>query len=275
MNDFNYQALAAFLLENSGLVLGDGKMYLVESRLTPICKQLGIDDLDALIARLRAGDPGLSKLVVEAMTTNETSFFRDKGPFDELTGTLVPELLEKRRSERRLRIWCAAGSTGQEPYSIIMSLREKCPELAGWQIDLLATDIDSQAIAHAQEGVYTQFEVQRGLPIQLLVKYFSQVDGGWQVKPELRDCVRWEQLNLLKPFHHVGDFDVIFCRNVLIYFNTDRKAEILGRMVHQVDEGGYLILGAAETVIGVTDVFKRYTECQSAVYRPTAQVVGV
>jgi chemotaxis protein methyltransferase CheR len=205
---------------------------------------------------------------MEAMTTNETSFFRDTTPFDDLRRAILPRLLETRRSSRTLRVWCAAASSGQEPYSFLMLCEESFPELADWKFDFVATDISSQILVRAEAAVYSQFEVQRGLPIQLLLKHFEQTPAGWQVKAALRNRVRFRTLNLLENFAHLGMFDIILCRNVLIYFDADRKREIFERLHRAVRPDGYLMLGAAETVLGLTGRFERCRDCTSAVYVP-------
>lgn len=277
MNSQDYQFLSDFLLKSSGLHLGAGKMYLIESRLLPIANSLGLGGIPELVQVLKSfPKPEVKTAVIEAMTTNETLFFRDKKPFEELTESMIPRIMEARRQERRLRIWCAACSSGQEPYSIVMALREHFPQLAsGWSVEIVATDLNEQIIAKAKAGLYTQFEVQRGLSIQLLMKYFTKNDDGWQIKPELQNWINWKQLNLLDPFRHLGTFDVIFCRNVLIYFETETKKAILDRMATQVAKHGYLVLGGAETVLGISDSFRRADGFRAAVYNPAHAGLGM
>jgi chemotaxis protein methyltransferase CheR len=246
------------LEERSGLVLCGDKQYLVESRLLPIARKAGLGSLDALIAVLRQNtdDPLMTK-VVEAMTTNETFFFRDKTPYETFGSTVLPELLAARRITRSIRIWCAAASTGQEPYSLAMALKEMEGVIAaGWRIELIATDLSGEVLEKARQGIYSQFDVQRGLPIQLLIKYFAQVGEMWQIAPEIRAMVKFQQLNLLSDFSRLGTFDVIFCRNALIYFDKDTKVDVLNRLGRVVARDGYLVLGAAETVVGLTAAFK-------------------
>jgi chemotaxis protein methyltransferase CheR len=194
--------------------------------------------------------------VVEAMTTNESFFYRDKIPFDHFRDTIMPGLLAARARERRLRIWCAAASTGQEPYSLAMCLKEMKDKLAGWRVEILGTDLSTEVLEKAKAGVYSQFEVQRGLPIQMLVKHFSQVGDTWHISPEIRAMVQYRPLNLLSDFAHLGSFDVVFCRNVLIYFDQETKIGVLNRIARLLDPDGFLVLGAAETVVGLTDAFK-------------------
>jgi chemotaxis protein methyltransferase CheR len=187
------------------------------------------------------------------MTTNETFFFRDRIPFDHLRDTIVPALLAARSREKRIRIWCTAAASGQEPYSIAMVLKSLGAQLAGFRIDILATDLSADVIDRAKAGLYSQFEVQRGLPIQLLVKYFSKSGEAWEISPELRAMVQFRTLNLLNDFSPLGQFDVVFCRNVLIYFDQTTKIGVLERIARQMPPDGYLTLGAAETVVGLTD----------------------
>jgi chemotaxis protein methyltransferase CheR len=213
--------------------------------------------LGELVMRLRQPGAGaLAIAVTEAMTTNETFFFRDRIPFDHLRETILPALVAARSRERRIRIWCTAAASGQEPYSIAMLLKELGPQLAGFRIDILATDLSAEVIDRAKSGHYSQFEVQRGLPIQLLVKHFHKSGDLWEIAPELRAMVQFRTLNLLNDFSPLGSFDIVFCRNVLIYFDQATKADVLERLARQMPEDGYLILGAAETVVGLTD---RYT----------------
>ena len=201
------------------------------------------------------------------MTTNETFFFRDKVPFDHFRNSIMPEILQARAGRRSIRIWCAAGSTGQEPYSLAMCLKEMGAALAGWRIEILATDLSQEVIEKSKAGLYSQFEVQRGLPIQMLVKYFKQVGEFWQINADIRAMVQHRQLNLLHDFSQLGIFDVIFCRNVLIYFDQDTKIDIFRRLAKVTEPDGFLALGAAETVVGLTDVFKPYPE-RRGLYRP-------
>lgn len=269
MSPADYDFLSAFLLETSGLSLGSGKEYLLEARLVPLAQSSGMVDLAELVVQLRKRrDPRLAAAVTEAMTTNETSFFRDKTPFDDLKQNILPALIEARKAQKKLRFWCAAASTGQEPYTILMTIREHFPELAGWRVEFLATDISCAALDRARSGIYTQFEVQRGLPIQMLMKHFEQTPQGWQVKQELRDAVQYRQLNLLEDFNHLGQFDVIFCRNVLIYFQQETKRDILDRMGRIIRPDGYLLLGSAETVLGISESFRRAGNGRSSVYLP-------
>jgi chemotaxis protein methyltransferase CheR len=266
-----YDYLRKLLKERSGLVLAADKQYLVESRLLPVARKVGAGSLSELVTKLKGADAEpLAVDVVEAMTTNESFFFRDKIPFDHFRDTIMPSLLAARGVQRRIRIWCAACSTGQEPYSLAMILKEMGQQIAGWRIEIISTDLSREVLEKAKAGIYSQFEVQRGLPIQLLVKYFTQVGEMWQVAPEIRAMVQYRTLNLLHDFSPLGAFDIVFCRNVLIYFDQERKIDVLDRLARVMEPDGYLVLGAAETVIGLTDTFKPVPD-RRALYAPTAR----
>ena len=261
MTPHDYDFLRKCLKDRSGLVLSADKQYLVESRLLPVARKAGVTTLGELVSKLRgAHDPALMTGVVEAMTTNETFFFRDKVPFEHFRATIMPALLEARRAARTIRIWCAAASTGQEPCSLAMYLKEIERDILGWRIEMLATDLSGEVLEKARAGIYSQFEVQRGLPIQLLMKYFTQVGDVWQLNADVRAMVQFRQLNLLQDFAHLGTFDVIFCRNVLIYFDQGTKAVIFERMAKGLEADGTLLLGAAESVVGLTDAFRPIAE---------------
>ncbi|ALA16969.1 MULTISPECIES: protein-glutamate O-methyltransferase CheR [Chelatococcus] len=253
MTDADFDYLCTFVRARSGLALTPEKRYLLESRLQPLGRKRGFETLEALVRALRAGDAELERAVVEAMTTNETFFFRDKTPFDTLRNDILPRLLEARASTRALRIWCAAASTGQEPYSLAMMLDQMGERLAGWRIEILGTDLSTQALERARAGLYSQFEVQRGLPVQLLLRYFTQTGDSWQIAPELRQRITFRPFNLMRDFSPLGTFDIVFCRNVLLYFDMAMKADILARIGRQIAPDGCLFLGAAETVIGLGD----------------------
>ena len=257
MTPLDYDHLRRLLRERSGLVLTADKQYLVESRLLPVARRAGLAGLSDLVQRLKGSHAEqLVVEVVEAMTTNESFFYRDKIPFQHFRETILPALLAGRASQRRIRIWCAAASTGQEPYSLAMSLKEMGDAVADWRIEIIATDLSNEVLEKAKAGIYSQFEVQRGLPIGLLVKYFTQIGETWQIAPEVRAMVKFRPLNLLGDFAHLGMFDVVFCRNVLIYFDQETKAGVLDRIARITDRDGYLILGAAETVVGLTESFR-------------------
>jgi chemotaxis protein methyltransferase CheR len=261
-----YDFLRKLLKERSGLDLSSDKQYLVESRLIPLARKAGLADIAELVQKIRTGAGALMSDVVEAMTTNETFFFRDKIPFDHLRQTVLPALVQARANRRSLRIWCAAASTGQEPYSIAMCVREFAG-LAGWRVEIVATDLSQEVLEKSKAGIYSQFEVQRGLPIQLLVRYFTQVGELWQLNADIRAMVQHRQLNLLEEFSHVGTFDVIFCRNVLIYFDQETKAGVFERLARSIEPDGVLTLGAAESVVGISDAFKPCPD-RRGLYRP-------
>ena len=257
MTPLDYDYLRKLLKERSGLVLSADKQYLVESRLLPLARKAGFAGLAELMANLHGPHPeALTVEVVEAMTTNESFFFRDKTPFEYFRDVIMPALLAARAAQRRIRIWCAAASTGQEPYSLAICLKEMSHAIASWRIDIVATDLSTEVLEKAKSGIYSQFEVQRGLPITMLIKYFTQVGECWQITPDLRSMVQFKPLNLLSDFAHLGTFDLVLCRNVLIYFDQPTKIGVLERIARITERDGYLILGAAETVVGLTDSFK-------------------
>ena len=260
MTPLDYEYLRKILKDHSGLDLSADKQYLIESRLIPLARKCGLAGIGDLVQKMKGGSAAHVSQVVEAMTTNETFFFRDKVPFEHFRDTIMPEILKARAGRKSLRIWCAAGSTGQEPYSLAMCLKEMSAATAGFRIEIIATDLSQEVLEKSKAGIYSQFEVQRGLPIQHLVKFFSQVGETWQIAPEIRDLVQFRPLNLLKDFAALGTFDMVFCRNVLIYFDQETKIGVLNRIAKQLPEDGYLALGAAETVVGLTDALKPMAE---------------
>ncbi len=256
MKDEVFTLLAKLLREQSGLALPRDKEYLLESRLMPVAKKHGQASIEAMCQAMRNGaNRTIERDIIEAMTTNESFFFRDAGTFDLFRKNLLTTLLTARAGNKTLRIWFAACSSGQEPYSVAMILEEERAKLAGWNVELIATDISTEMIERSTVGLYSHFEAQRGLPIQLLAKYFDKEDQGWKIKAPLRQKVKFRQLNLLENFASLGSFDVIFCRNVLIYFDLPTKRDILDRMSRLLARDGALFLGGAETVIGVCDKF--------------------
>jgi len=263
----DYEYLQKLLKDRSGLLLSSDKQYLIESRLLPLARKAGLSGIGELVQRLKSGSETLTVDVVEAMTTNETFFFRDKVPFENVRQTVLPQLLKARANRRSIRIWCAASSTGQEPYSLAMILKEMLP--AGWRGEIVATDLSQEVLEKAKAGIYSQFEVQRGLPIQMLVQHFKQVGDVWQINPDIRGMVRYQQTNLLHDFAHFGVFDIIFCRNVLIYFDQTTKADVFARMQRVTEPDGYLFLGAAETVVGLTEAYRAMPDLRG-VYTPNA-----
>jgi chemotaxis protein methyltransferase CheR len=268
-----YAAIAALLQARSGLVIGPDKMYLLETRLGAIMRRENVKDLSGLADKMRPGN-ALEREVVEAMTTNESLFFRDSKPFDALRHRILPRLHAARCAGAPLRIWSAAASTGQEAYSIAMVAAELGGALGGRRIEILGTDIAREPLQRAREGLYTQFEIQRGLPMQYLVKYFDKVDGQWRVKAPLRTAVTFREWNLLGDLRSLGQFDIVFCRNVLIYFDTPTKARVLNAIARQLAPDGVLFLGGAETVLGLTDSF-RAIQGESGAYAPATALAQV
>jgi chemotaxis protein methyltransferase CheR len=252
----DFDLLSGLLKERSGLALSKEKTYLLESRLLPIARKRGMAGLDDLVAavRLKKEEP-LLRDITEAMMTNESFFFRDGKPFSRFSDFIIPKLAEVRAPTRRIRVWCAACSTGQEPYSLAICLHEQKKYLKDWRVEIVATDISGGVLEKAKAGVYSQFEVQRGLPIKHLVKYFEKVGEMWQIDASIRAMVNYRELNLLSDFTNLGAFDVIFCRNVLIYFESNLKTQILNNISRMMPNDGYLFLGGAETVLGLGTKF--------------------
>jgi chemotaxis protein methyltransferase CheR len=273
--DFDF--VSKLIKSRSGLVLTQDKFYLLESRLMPIARKRGLKDLGELIGALRGMDRTLIEDVVEAMTTNESFFFRDTKPFDQFRHVVLPHMIKARASKRHLRIWCAAASSGQEPYSLAMILQDFASQLAGWRIEIIGTDISREILNKARAGLYSQFEVQRGLPIALLVKHFQKAEDMWQISADLRAKVQYREYNLLEDLKPLGQFDVVYCRNVLIYFDQPTKTDVLSRIAAQMPDDGFLFLGGAETVLGISDKFKPLVR-QRGIYqlnRPGAPDVDV
>ncbi|WP_207476545.1 CheR family methyltransferase [Arenibaculum pallidiluteum] len=253
----DFDMFSALLKQRSGLVLTPDKAYLLESRLMPVARKWNMKGLDELAGSVRTRrDEALLRDITEAMTTNESSFFRDQRPFDLFRDVVLPPLLQTRASRRTIRIWSAACSSGQEAYSLCMLLQELGPKTAGWRFEILGTDISSEMVERARAGIYTQFEVQRGLPIQHLVKYFKQVGDKWQINEQIRSMVQFREFNLLGDLSPLGQFDVVFCRNVLIYFDQPTKTRVLENIARLLPPDGVLYLGGAETVLGITERFK-------------------
>lgn len=250
----------------SAIVLEPGKEYLVESRLLPLARQANHPDVDAYVAELSTRrNPAALKQVVEALTTNETSWFRDSDPFTALRQSIFPTLA-KTRSNREIRVWAAACSSGQEPYSILMTAQDT-PELAGWKIDMLATDLSQEMLDKAKAGEYSQLEVNRGLPATTMVRHFERSGLNWRINPALAAQVQFRPLNLVRPFPPMGKFDIVFLRNVLIYFDLATKRDILRRVRQVMAPDGHLFLGAAEMTMGVDDAWERVPAGRSSVYK--------
>jgi chemotaxis protein methyltransferase CheR len=267
MTDQDFEFIRKLVRQRSAIALEDGKQYLVESRLAPLVRELNVDSIADLVGLLRAPlSNGLEQQVVEAMVTTETTFFRDLHPFETLRKAVIPDLVQKRQRERRLNIWCAACSTGQEPYSVAVLLREHFPELAGWKVNILATDLSRGVLARAREGRYSQMEVNRGLPAALLVKHFQQHGMSWQLRDEIRGMVDFQELNLVRAWPPLPRMDLVFLRNVMIYFEVETKKAILGRMASVLQTDGYLLLGGAETTFNLNDSYRRLDQFKGGFY---------
>lgn len=256
MNSQDFDFVSQLLRKRAGIVLTGDKMYLLESRLAPLARKEGLPSIDDLIHVIRSRrEERLIAQLVDVMTTNETFFFRDKTPFEHLKEAIFPVLAQARRGSR-IRIWCAACSTGQEPYSIAMMLDQNPALTGGVPVEIVATDISDRCLDRARQGLFTQFEVQRGLPVQMLMHYFTQQDDHWRISERLRQMVSFRKLNLMEPSYNLGRFDIVFCRNVLIYFDQKTKGNILERIAKLMPPDGLLYLGGAETVLGVTEKFQ-------------------
>lgn len=268
LNSADCDYVRALVRQASGIVLEVEKAYLVESRLTLLAKRQGLVSAEGLVSRARAcRSADLERQVVEALTTNETSFFRDHQPFEALRCQVVPQVMQARARERQLNIWCGASSSGQEPYSVAMLLREHFPELQKWEVSLIATDLSVEMIERAKQGVYNQVEVNRGLPAALLVKYFQRQGLEWGLKEEIRRMVEFRQLNLLAPFPAMPAPDIVMLRNVMIYFDVATKKSILGKIRNILRPGGYMFLGGAETTMNLDDGFERIAFDRSSCFR--------
>ncbi len=255
MTPQGFATLAAVLRSASGLALGPDKQYLLDARLAPVLRKHGLADLDALAARLRGGAPALERELVEVMTTNESSFFRDEKPFAHVRTQSLPRLHAARPPKSKLRIWSAAASTGQEAYSLAIVIAESRALLGAREVEIVGTDIAREPLARAREGSFSQFEVQRGLPMQTLVRYFKKDGANWRIADPIRAMASFREWNLLDDLRPLGMFDIVFCRNVLIYFDPPTKARALEAIARQMAPDGVLYLGGAETVLGVTDHF--------------------
>jgi chemotaxis protein methyltransferase CheR len=254
MKGEEFEFLASLLKRGSGLSLTPQKADLITGRLKAVAERQGFSSLAALVQALRNGDERLEHSVIEAAATRDTSFFRDSLAFDALRDQILPALLRARAANRRLRIWSAAAATGEEPYSLAMVI-DQTPQFAAWEVQILATDVSADAIERAKAGLFSEAEVQRGLPLRLLAKYFRKESSGWRISDELRNRVELRVFNLMDRFAALGTFDVIFCRNVLMYLDPAAKSDILERLAGSLERDGYLVLGAAETMLGTCDSF--------------------
>jgi chemotaxis protein methyltransferase CheR len=269
----DFQFVSDLVRRKSGIVLEAGKEYLVEARLSALVRHEKVESIEALVARLRASASDvMNRKVVEAMTTNETSFFRDIHPFEVLRKQVIPALVASRAVSRSLSIWCAASSTGQEPYTIAMMLSEAIPNLREWKMTFVATDISTEMVARSRAGRYGQIEINRGLPAAYLVKYFKKDGLEWQVSDALRSMIEFRTMNLTEAWSGVPTADVVFMRNVLIYFDTATKREILGKARRVLKPDGYLFLGSAETTMGLDEGFERAPFEKSGCYRVRSAV---
>jgi chemotaxis protein methyltransferase CheR len=270
--DFSY--VSNLVRQRSAIVLEPGKEYLVEARLLAVARSSGASSVTDLIGRLRQRpEPALQETVVDALTTNETSWFRDKHPFDTFADQVLPQIISEGRADRTARIWSAACSSGQEPYSLAILAADRLAMHPGWRLEILATDLSKASLKQARQGRYSQLEINRGLPASLLVKYFEKAGAYWQVKSTLSSSITFEELNLAAPHWSLPQFDVIWCRNVLIYFDVQTKREVLARIRRHLVPGGHLFLGAAETTLGLDETYQRVRLGASTIYRtPTVTV---
>ncbi|HEY9080906.1 protein-glutamate O-methyltransferase CheR [Magnetovibrio sp.] len=251
-----YRYLRNLLKDRSGLILTPEKNYLIDTRLAPLARKRGYQTIADMVQNLTAyPDEALTVEIVEAMNTHESSFFRDREPFDLFKSTILPQLLQRRADKRHIRVWCAACSSGQEPYSLAMIVKGEAAKLAGWKVDIVATDISHSVLARAALGRYSQFEIQRGLPVNLLVKHFTQDGDDWRVNDDVRKMVTFKPFNLLHECDGLGQFDLVFCRNVMIYFDLETKSRVLASISKVLHKDGVLFLGSAESTMGLTEDF--------------------
>lgn len=268
MTDQDFDYIRKILQERAAIVLEPGKQYLVESRLTPLVRSLNLGSIGELVNCLRT-QPGhdLPARVVEAMVTTESSFFRDHHPFETLRRHVLPDLIKKRKEEKSLSIWSAACATGQEPYSVAMLIRTHFPELLSWDISIMASDVSRDAVARAAAGRFNQVEINRGMPASLLVRFFEQIGTSWQLRPEIVNMVKFQEINLALPWPALPRFDLVLLRNVMIYFDVETKKAILARIGRLLRPDGYLLLGGAETTINLDDSYRRVDSLKSGFYQ--------
>lgn len=267
MTESDFKYFAAFLKERSGIALEANKQYLIDTRMAPVLRLKKLADLAALIAALKSNSPGLAEIVIEAMTTNETSFFRDVAPFDAFRNEILPRAIERRAAERKLQIWSAASSSGQEPYSLAILIREHFPQLAGWNVNILATDLSKEMVEKTTKGDYSQLEVNRGMPAPLLAKHFHRQGVRWQVNDDVRRLVTCRTLNLLESWSGIPPADIVFIRNVLIYFEPDLKKAIFAKLRKVLRPGGYLFLGGGESTLNLDPGYKRLDIARSGCFQ--------
>lgn len=265
-----YATLSALLEKHTGQKLLANRHWRIDMALKPLMRENSIPDLDTLISLIEINaDPRLTSACVEAMINNETCFFRDQANFALLTGPVLDNLREQRMATKKLRIWSSACSTGQEPYSLAMAISENAEKWRGWNIQIFATDVSTSALAQARTGRYSQFEIQRGLPVMQMLRYFEQDGDEWIAKDNLRSAVTFAEHNMLIPAQHLGKFDAVLCRNMLMYLCEEKRSQVLDEISARIADDGILMLGAAETVIGQTQKFKASPEFRGF-YEPVA-----
>jgi len=268
MTPADFDCIRNFVRDEAAIVLEPGKEYLVESRLTALARKEGIVSVDELVVRFRAHPKDeLSRKIIDAMTTNETSFFRDIHPFEALKTTILPEILKRNAATKQINFWCGAASTGQETFSVLMTMAEHFPELLTWKLSYLATDLCQDALARCKAGRFSQLEVNRGLPAPLLVKYFTRQGAEWEFRQDLRKRADFREMNLIRDWHWMPPLDVVFLRNVLIYFDVATKKAILAKVRKVLRPGGWLLLGGAETTMNLDDSFERIACGKTTFYR--------
>lgn len=267
----DFEFVRQLLQRHAAIVLEPGKEYLVEARLLPLARKAGCASIHDYITQLRATSASFDvrQTVVEAMTIHETSFFRDWKPFETLKGSLIPQLIKARSTTRELVIWSAACSTGQEPYSLAMMIRDSFPELLGWRLRILASDVSNDVLAKAREGKFSQLEINRGLPAPLLIKHFERRGVDWVVKEELRKLIEWKQINLSAGWPALPSADLVLLRNVLIYFSNETRKDILGRVHRMLKPDGYLLMGTGESTMNLPNAYERLQLNGACCYQPT------
>ncbi|MCG6961637.1 MAG: protein-glutamate O-methyltransferase CheR [Acidobacteria bacterium] len=269
MRPENFIFLRSLMRQHAGVLLEEGKEYLVLARLGPLARRESWGSVDELISHLRSRPNGeLRRQVAEAMVTTETSFFRDVHPFQTLKDVIFPDLIERRAGSRTLRIWSAACAAGQEAYSVAMLLKEHFGDLPGWHVRIVASDVSSAMIERAKLGSYSQLEINRGVPSHLLTRHFERDGLQWRVNEDIRQMVDFRQINLATPFPPLPEMDIIFARNVLIYFDENTRREVLRRLAGNLRKDGYLFVGGAETMIAYSDLFYRLQIDRTSCYRP-------
>lgn len=265
-SDVNF--LAQLLKRRTGIAINPSKTSQIAMRLAPVARRFGFRNTDELMRDLPHARESLVRTVIEAMTTNDTWFFRDRAPFEQFREIILPDLLSRRARSRKLRIWCAAASTGQEAYTLAMILTEARLAESGWSVELVASDINSECIARAKEGLYSSFEIQRGLSVKRLITYFTQENENWRICERLRRMVKFRVFNLLDDYGVFGEMDIIFCRNVLLYFEPQTKARVLERLSGTLAPDGYLVVGTAEIPHEITTSFERLPGTRGLYIKP-------